>query len=31
MTEIPKKQNPLVAGIWDLDIIWNLGFGAWNF
>jgi len=31
MTEFPERlQDPLVFGIWGLDIIWNLGFGDWN-
>ena len=31
MTEISQKpENLLVIGVWELDIVWNLGFGDWN-
>ncbi len=30
MTEIPVDY-PWVIEIWSLDIIWNLGFGDWDF
>ncbi len=31
MTEIQEIERSPAFGYWQLELIWNLGFGAWNF